>query len=117
MRLRPDYDIDRAGLVYLGPPGYNVSVHLLFFFFFQAEDGIRDLTVTGVQTCALPISELATEARSNTPARALVRLCHADGRSVEKSATGDGPVDAAFKAIEAATGIAEIGRASCRERV
>src|SRR2546427_607399 len=28
---------------------------MLFFFFFQAEDGIRDLTVTGVQTCALPI--------------------------------------------------------------
>src|SRR2546430_9782927 len=28
----------------------------LYFFFFQAEDGIRDLTVTGVQTCALPIS-------------------------------------------------------------
>src|SRR6266542_2016016 len=28
---------------------------LLFFFFFQAEDGIRDATVTGVQTCALPI--------------------------------------------------------------
>src|SRR5688572_31914371 len=27
----------------------------LSFFFFQAEDGIRDLTVTGVQTCALPI--------------------------------------------------------------
>src|SRR2546430_6146343 len=27
------------------------------FFFFQAEDGIRDLTVTGVQTCALPILE------------------------------------------------------------
>src|SRR6266542_7121664 len=26
-----------------------------FFFFFQAEDGIRDATVTGVQTCALPI--------------------------------------------------------------
>src|SRR5690349_23307120 len=29
-----------------------------FFFFFQAEDGIRDLYVTGVQTCALPISLL-----------------------------------------------------------
>src|SRR6266436_7723522 len=29
-----------------------------FFFFFQAEDGIRDVAVTGVQTCALPISEL-----------------------------------------------------------
>ena len=27
----------------------------LFFFFFQAEDGIRDIGVTGVQTCALPI--------------------------------------------------------------
>src|SRR3712207_3031630 len=29
---------------------------LFFFFFFQAEDGIRDIGVTGVQTCALPIS-------------------------------------------------------------
>src|SRR2546427_11414219 len=28
----------------------------MYFFFFQAEDGIRDLTVTGVQTCALPIN-------------------------------------------------------------
>ena len=28
----------------------------LLFFFFQAEDGIRDWSVTGVQTCALPIS-------------------------------------------------------------
>src|SRR5882762_10628148 len=28
----------------------------IFFFFFQAEDGIRDSSVTGVQTCALPIS-------------------------------------------------------------
>src|SRR6266478_7134097 len=32
--------------------------HLSDFFFFQAEDGIRDLTVTGVQTCALPICVL-----------------------------------------------------------
>src|SRR6266478_4206013 len=31
---------------------------MVFFFFFQAEDGIRDLTVTGVQTCALPIWRL-----------------------------------------------------------
>src|SRR6266481_9046553 len=30
---------------------------MYIFFFFQAEDGIRDGTVTGVQTCALPISE------------------------------------------------------------
>src|SRR2546430_13111891 len=34
----------------------HVSVYMVvYFFFFQAEDGIRDLTVTGVQTCALPI--------------------------------------------------------------
>src|SRR2546429_6736102 len=32
---------------------YDVIV--FFFFFFQAEDGIRDVAVTGVQTCALPI--------------------------------------------------------------
>src|SRR5215510_11198345 len=31
-------------------------IFLCFFFFFQAEDGIRDGHVTGVQTCALPIS-------------------------------------------------------------
>src|SRR5215813_14706271 len=33
----------------------------LFFFFFQAEDGIRDADVTGVQTCALPILQLVHE--------------------------------------------------------
>ena len=33
-----------------------VECCFLFFFFFQAEDGIRDYKVTGVQTCALPIS-------------------------------------------------------------
>src|SRR5262249_57827452 len=31
-----------------------------FFFFFQAEDGIRDWSVTGVQTCALPISRVSS---------------------------------------------------------
>src|SRR2546430_3965177 len=42
------------------------------FFFFQAEDGIRDLTVTGVQTCALPISSqirLFRAARYELPRR------------------------------------------------
>src|SRR2546421_1819730 len=34
----------------------GVCVCTRIFFFFQAEDGIRDLIVTGVQTCALPIS-------------------------------------------------------------
>src|SRR5437762_10641883 len=33
----------------------------LFFFFFQAEDGIRDTSVTGVQTCALPICKGSIE--------------------------------------------------------
>src|SRR5437016_9058899 len=48
--------------------GYFVLFALLFliffFFFFQAEDGIRDWSVTGVQTCALPISLLPTIASS-----------------------------------------------------
>src|SRR3989454_9308292 len=35
---------------------------VFFFFFFQAEDGIRDYKVTGVQTCALPISQLRAAA-------------------------------------------------------
>src|SRR5688572_32648838 len=34
---------------------FFLSFLFCFFFFFQAEDGIRDLTVTGYQTCALPI--------------------------------------------------------------
>src|SRR2546429_6266266 len=35
---------------------YYSLLEVIFFFFFQAEDGIRDVAVTGVQTCALPIS-------------------------------------------------------------
>src|SRR5690554_7075204 len=38
---------------------YIIYFFFLFFFFFQAEDGIRDADVTGVQTCALPISPSA----------------------------------------------------------
>src|SRR5476649_1222654 len=34
---------------------FTIILLLVFFFFFQAEDGIRDHCVTGVQTCALPI--------------------------------------------------------------
>src|SRR2546427_5906679 len=47
------------------------------FFFFQAEDGIRDLTVTGVQTCALPIygrdRETCVEAGVDEPVDAAER--------------------------------------------
>src|SRR5256885_13230398 len=35
-----------------------ITYKIVIFFFFQAEDGIRDYKVTGVQTCALPISGL-----------------------------------------------------------
>src|SRR5690606_39565863 len=37
-----------------------VSFTVFYFFFFQAEDGIRDFHVTGVQTCALPICKFCT---------------------------------------------------------
>src|SRR2546425_7574613 len=38
-----------------------------FFFFFQAEDGIRDKLVTGVQTCALPISAFKADGTPKSP--------------------------------------------------
>src|SRR5690606_39736192 len=41
-----------------------------FFFFFQAEDGIRDFHVTGVQTCALPICSRRSRASSTPPCEA-----------------------------------------------
>src|SRR5438132_9928837 len=37
---------------------FKLYILIVFFFFFQAEDGIRDHCVTGVQTCALPIYQL-----------------------------------------------------------
>src|SRR2546429_1186288 len=46
----------------------RLSVVVVCFFFFQAEDGIRDVAVTGVQTCALPISYL--DVGTNIDARA-----------------------------------------------
>src|SRR5690606_39642065 len=56
----------------------------LLLFFFQAEDGIRDFHVTGVQTCALPIS--ATASRSSSRRRvasrgAAIRMCGTDWSS------------------------------------
>src|SRR5256886_11722444 len=41
--------------VIISHPDSVATAEVYVFFFFQAEDGIRDLTVTGVQTCALPI--------------------------------------------------------------
>src|SRR5437763_13483471 len=64
-----------------------------FFFFFQAEDGIRDTSVTGVQTCALPIFQIVFN---------LLQTLAGAGR---KQVSCQTPVTQ------------EIGRASCRERV
>src|SRR2546430_3671439 len=86
------------------------------FFFFQAEDGIRDLTVTGVQTCALPI----WGDRMNPIPQAPPGF---PGRHV-----GSWPMDDEMglplvrlwcEALEDANPLYhdEIGRASCRERV
>src|SRR2546429_7107864 len=40
------------------------SAVMFVFFFFQAEDGIRDVAVTGVQTCALPILRIRGQSKS-----------------------------------------------------
>src|SRR5947207_14656811 len=73
----------------------TTGAYLAFIdFFFQAEDGIRDHCVTGVQTCALPISGMATA-------------------SVDKQ----GKPIYLIIAQEALIQIEKIGRASCRERV
>src|SRR2546430_7943092 len=53
------------------------------FFFFQAEDGIRDLTVTGVQTCALPIWSSAARSEVVVPDKA------DDMKLLERIAAGD----------------------------
>src|SRR5256885_8449313 len=45
---------------------------MMFFFFFQAEDGIRDYKVTGVQTCALPIYRISNLAQLER--KTLVRI-------------------------------------------
>src|SRR5690349_22629552 len=56
------------------------SVCYSFFFFFQAEDGIRDLYVTGVQTCALPIL-CGRSGRGLHPADGGARRAHRAGQS------------------------------------
>src|SRR2546430_12278493 len=89
---------------------------LFMFFFFQAEDGIRDLTVTGVQTCALPIwtfDELHIvyiEFKSVIQQRVVVeKLLPIESLDQEAEKLGGGYL---FEPDEE-----EIGRASCRERV
>src|SRR6266481_9111040 len=52
----------------------------MIFFFFQAEDGIRDGTVTGVQKCALPISQVGQRATCETACAAPLAMCGAEPR-------------------------------------
>src|SRR2546422_11610429 len=72
---------------------YGLRVIVFFFFFFQAEDGIRDVAVTGVQTCALPIFGSVRRARApwveparrtDPTLRSTVRVRRSEERSVEK---------------------------------
>src|SRR2546423_7543946 len=89
-------------------------------FFFQAEDGIRDKLVTGVQTCALPILPPArrsfTGLSSNVTANfSAKRLGFGTGDLnplgiARGDLNGDGKLDVAVATTK-------IGRASCRERV
>src|SRR5205823_7123480 len=74
-------------------------------FFFQAEDGIRDKLVTGVQTCALPILPVVYLVGRPRQWRHGVRIGHADDSTPRRSARFD----------EDGLGL-QIGRASCRER-
>src|SRR2546425_5199194 len=89
------------------------------FFFFQAEDGIRDKLVTGVQTCALPICRLAQH-RADLVLEEH-ELTEDEIRTVLRKATIAGHIvpvlcGAAFK-NKGVQALLEIGRASCRERV
>src|SRR5688500_20248520 len=83
-------------------------------FFFQAEDGIRDYKVTGVQTCALPIFEprvLRHARAASRPQGGGARVRRRMDRSL------DGPARRVPRELlVGGTAAVEIGRASCRER-
>src|SRR3989449_6740233 len=65
--------------------------YLILFFFFQAEDGIRDVAVTGVQTCALPISPLAPFlcVCSSEPFRLALQSPRRSGSRARREGEGD----------------------------
>src|SRR2546430_10333543 len=87
------------------------------FFFFQAEDGIRDLTVTGVQTCALPI--LATPLK-NQRGYIIEVQGFSSGRGTAAIQTSQKMADSVVRYLVLNHEIPvyrKIGRASCRERV
>src|SRR5256885_4685464 len=87
----------------------------IFFFFFQAEDGIRDYKVTGVQTCALPILVAYTEPNSPATAASINLARGAQVLAVDGVDLVNATDSAAINTLNA--GLFQIGRASCRERV
>src|SRR2546430_9214566 len=87
-----------------------------FFFFFQAEDGIRDLTVTGVQTCALPIFPNQPVGEQTNWRIGIVYDEHETLRFGRRGGNMQRWVCIAAVAAEFCRNL-EIGRASCRERV
>src|SRR2546430_7478352 len=94
-------------------------LYCFFIFFFQAEDGIRDLTVTGVQTCALPICFVLVEVSEFASDRFVVisRAQRAKPRShCGTTLVGHGCARVRRERDEPVR-VREIGRASCRERV
>src|SRR2546430_9048266 len=89
-----------------------------FLFFFQAEDGIRDLTVTGVQTCALPIwldREASGELVHVRLADGLLRGARENGGRPDHHPLGSSGLE--HDRSRATSPADQIGRASCRERV
>src|SRR2546429_2654884 len=90
-----------------------------FLFFFQAEDGIRDVAVTGVQTCALPISvatPYTSEALFGQLDWAITdRLSLLPGLRINFDKKDVDYDRATYGGLQ--TTDPEIGRASCRERV
>src|SRR2546421_7029347 len=99
---------------YLYFPRSPVSV----FFFFQAEDGIRDLIVTGVQTCALPISvlEVQPEQLDRELAVNLKTAFLVSQAAIPLLLARGGGAIVNFASV-AVLKPQQIGRASCRERV
>src|SRR5260221_4683853 len=91
----------------------------LRFFFFQAEDGIRDHCVTGVQTCALPICEVRNLAqRSAQAAREIKQLIATSATRVKQGTELADQAGATMaEVLHSIQRVTEIGRASCRERV
>src|SRR5690606_40733901 len=85
------------------------------FFFFQAEDGIRDFHVTGVQTCALPIFSIGTRDALIDDSLFMHARWITAGNKAELAIYPGGAHG--FIAFPGALAAAEIGRASCRERV